>query len=99
MAVRSANVNVRVEPEIKVQAEAILEQLGISASSFINMTYRQLILHIGIPYDVKLKPELITEDSLTDAQFNQMLEESIRQSESGENIDMDEAFDNLLKDL
>ena len=38
MAVRSANVNVRVEPEIKVQAEAILEQLGISASSFINMT-------------------------------------------------------------
>ena len=48
---------------------------------------------------MKLKPELITEDSLTDAQFNQMLEESIRQSESGENIDMDEAFDNLLKDL
>ena len=30
MAVRSANVNVRVEPDIKEQAEEILGQLGVS---------------------------------------------------------------------
>ncbi len=40
MAARSANVNVRVEPDIKKQAEAILETLGVSVSSFFNMTYR-----------------------------------------------------------
>ena len=45
MATRSANVNVRVEPDIKEQAEAILEKLGVSTSAFINMTYRQVILH------------------------------------------------------
>ena len=43
MVAKSANVSVRVEPDIKAQAEAILEQLGISASSFINMTYRQVM--------------------------------------------------------
>ena len=48
MAARSANVNVRVEPGIKEQAEAILESLGVSASAFINMTYRQVILRKGI---------------------------------------------------
>ena len=44
MQTKSANVNVRVEPDIKEQAEAILEKLGVSASAFINMTYRQVIL-------------------------------------------------------
>lgn len=36
MATRSANVNVRVEPDVKEQAEAILEKLGVSVSSFID---------------------------------------------------------------
>ena len=30
MAARSANVNVRVEPDVKKQAEDILEKLGVS---------------------------------------------------------------------
>lgn len=37
MAIKSSNVTARVEPEIKEEAEAILAQLGISASSGINM--------------------------------------------------------------
>ena len=39
MAVKSANVVARVEPEIKEKAEAILEALGIPASTAINMFY------------------------------------------------------------
>ena len=44
MAARSANVNVRVEPDVKKRAEDILDKLGVSASAFINMTYRQVIM-------------------------------------------------------
>ncbi len=58
MAARSANVNVRVEPDVKEQAEAILEKLGVSVSSFINMTYRQVILRKGIPFTVTVPSEL-----------------------------------------
>ena len=37
MAIKNANVVVRVEPDIKEKAEAIFETLGIPASTAINM--------------------------------------------------------------
>ena len=50
MAVKSSNVTARVEPEIKAKAEAILANLGISASNGINMFYRQIIHWNGLPF-------------------------------------------------
>ena len=50
MAIRSANVAARIEPEIKEKAEQILSKLGISASAGINMFYRQVILWNGLPF-------------------------------------------------
>ena len=41
---KSANVSVRIEPEIKEEAENILEALGIPVSNAINMFYKQIIL-------------------------------------------------------
>ncbi len=57
MAVKSANLYARIEPEVKEQAETILAALGIPASSAINMFYKQIILQRGLPFDVKLPPE------------------------------------------
>lgn len=54
MAIKSANLYARIEPEVKEQAEKILSALGIPASSAINMFYKQVILHKGLPFDVKL---------------------------------------------
>ncbi len=42
MAVKTANVTARIQPEIKEHAEAILEKLGIPVSVFIDMAYRQI---------------------------------------------------------
>ena len=44
MATKSANVTARVQPEIKQQAEAILEQLGLPVSVLIDTLYRQIIM-------------------------------------------------------
>ena len=44
MAAKTANVTARIQPNIKEQAEAILERLGIPVSVFIDMTYRQVIM-------------------------------------------------------
>ena len=49
MAIKSSNVMARVEPEVKEQAEAILANLGIPASTAINMFYRQIVLWNGLP--------------------------------------------------
>lgn len=50
MAVKTSNVVARVEPEIKEKAEAILAELGITASGGINMFYRQVIHSNGLPF-------------------------------------------------
>ena len=51
---KTANLYARIEPEVKDQAESILEALGIPVSNAINMFYKQIILRRGIPFDVKV---------------------------------------------
>lgn len=63
MATKSTNLYVRIEPDIKEKAEEILSKLGISVSSAINMFYKQIILQQGLPFEVKLSSEKITDIS------------------------------------
>ncbi|MCM1161900.1 MAG: type II toxin-antitoxin system RelB/DinJ family antitoxin [Roseburia sp.] len=99
MAARSANVNVRVEPDIKEQAEAILEKLGVSVSTFINMTYRQVILKEGIPFSVTVSSMPKARDTMTDAEFDHMMVEGLKQAKSGESSPSDESFERILERL
>lgn len=99
MAARNANVNVRVEADVKEQAEAILEKLGVSVSSFINMTYRQVILRNGIPFSVTVPVMPKTRDTMTDVEFNAMMETGLQQAMSGESLPVDEALDQILEKL
>lgn len=48
MAAKSANVMARVEPDIKVKAEAIMARLGLPASVVINALYHQVIYTNGM---------------------------------------------------
>ncbi|MDE7366414.1 MAG: type II toxin-antitoxin system RelB/DinJ family antitoxin [Lachnospiraceae bacterium] len=99
MATRSANVNVRVEPDVKKQAEDILDKLGISVSAFINMTYRQVIMKRGIPFAVELPTEIKTLDTMTGEEFDEMMQSGLAQAKSGESVPYEEAFDQLMKGL
>lgn len=98
MSGRSANVSVRVEPDIKAQAEAILASLGVSTSAFVNMAYRQVILRQGIPFAVEL-PTIKTRDMMTDSEFDKMLQTGLEQAKAGETISAEAAFDRLLQGL
>lgn len=55
---RTANVFVRVEPEIKEQAEQVLDQLGIPMSNAVGMFLRQVVLCQGIPFEMKLPKKM-----------------------------------------
>ncbi len=48
-----ANVNVRIDSKLKKQAEEVFASLGISASSAINMFYRQVVRTSSIPFELK----------------------------------------------
>lgn len=99
MATRSANVNVRVEPDVKKQAEDILDKLGVSVSAFINMTYRQVIMKRGIPFSVELPSGIETLDTMTDEEFDEMMQAGLEQAKKGESVPYEEAFDRLMDGL
>ena len=90
MATKSANVTARVQPEIKRQAEAILDRIGLPVSVLIDTLYRQIIMTGSVPFSLSI-PKLPTRDSLTDAQFNAMMEKGYNQAKSGEGLPIDAA--------
>ena len=95
MAVKTANVNSRMKLDIKQQAEAILERLGIPRSVAIDMFYRQIIAHNGIPFPVTLPTDVPARDELTTAQFNQMMATGLKQARENDSFDVDEVFEEL----
>ena len=81
---RTANVFAHVEPEIKEQAEQVLERLGISMSNAVGMFLRQIVLQRGIPFEMKLPQEVSAAyKSLTKEQFDKEIEEGMADIREG----------------
>ena len=100
MAIKSANVAARVEPDVKAKAEEILSKLGISASNGINMFYRQVILWNGLPFRPSIpasNPKSLNE--MTKDEFDTKMERALLQAKSGEGIPSDEFFSSLKKEV
>lgn len=98
MAAKSANLYVRIEPDVKKQAESILSTLGIPASNAINMFYKQIILNKGLPFEVKIpasKPANTAE--LNEADLNAELEKGYADMRAGRTKPAREAFADIRK--
>ncbi len=50
---KTATLNLRVNPAVKENAEAVLSKLGIPMSTAINMYLNQISLTGGIPFPVQ----------------------------------------------
>ena len=99
MAVKSANLYARIEPDVKEQAESILSALGIPASNAINMFYKQIILNRGLPCEVKIpmsRPADVSE--LSEAELNTELEKGYADMEAGRSKPARQAFADIRKD-
>ena len=81
---RTANVFARVKPEIKEQAEIVLEQLGIPMSNAVGMFLTQVVIQQGIPFEVKLpskRPLVMNE--LSKEQFDAEIQKGMDDIENG----------------
>lgn len=63
---RTANVNIRVNPKIKEDAEAVLDEIGLNLSDVFNLLLNQIRLTRTIPFklqsdeiDPKFYPQII----------------------------------------
>lgn len=50
----TTTINARIDIDSKEKAQGILAKLGLSMSSAIDMFFKQVVLHHGIPFEVKL---------------------------------------------
>ena len=99
MASKSANLYVRIEPDVKEQAEGILSALGIPAPNAINMFYKQIILNRGLPFEVKIptaRPVNMAE--LTETELNAELEKGYADMIAGRTKSARQAFADIRKD-
>lgn len=96
---RTSNVFARVEPEIKEQAEQVLEQLGIPMSNAVSMFLRQVVLQRGIPFEMKLpdrKPLAL--GTLTKEQLDAELEKGMADIRDGRTYSAQSVLDELERD-
>ena len=70
---KTAAVHSRIQPEIKEQAEGILQRLGLSPTEAIRMFYTQIALRNGLPFDVSI-PNDETIKALEDSRSGRNLE-------------------------
>jgi DNA-damage-inducible protein J len=81
---KSANIYTRVEPELKAQVEAVLSKLGIPVANAINLFLHQVVLHNGIPFDVKIPPQApLNCATLTKEQLDAEIEKGVASLNAG----------------
>lgn len=99
MAQKSANLYVRIEPDVKERAESILAALGVPASNAINMFYKQIILHRGLPFEVTLPPaRLLDISEMNAAELSEELEKGYADMKAGRTKPAQTVFADIRKD-
>ena len=89
---RTSNVFARVEPDIKEQAEAILDELGIPMSNAVGMFLRQVVMQRGIPFEMKLPASApLAYGNLTKEQFVEEIGKGMADMQNGNVVSADEA--------
>ena len=59
-------IRARVEPVLKDEAEAVFSALGLTPTEAITLFYRQVTLHHGLPFPVRI-PNATTQAAIRDA--------------------------------
>ena len=62
---QSAMIRARIDPTLKDEVEAILQELGLSTTQALILFYQQIRLSKGLPFEVRLPNEL-TEQTFAD---------------------------------
>ncbi|MDY6065819.1 MAG: type II toxin-antitoxin system RelB/DinJ family antitoxin [Finegoldia sp.] len=50
---KTSNINIRIEPEKKAEAEALFSSFGITLTEAINIFLNMAIMQGGFPFEIK----------------------------------------------
>lgn len=90
----TANINVRVDADLKKSAEELFNDLGLTMSSAITVFLKSAVSHDGIPFEVKRAvPNAETKAALAEYEAMKKNPESYRRYRS-----FDDMVDEVLAD-
>lgn len=93
-------VYARIDSSLKENAETILARLGITPTGAIQMLYSQIVLHNGIPFDVRIpsrKP--VAAGALSRAELDAELMKGVESLKAGKGYSADEVDAMLQKEF
>ena len=77
------NITIRINEDVKKDAETLFEKLGMSMSGAINVFFRQAIREQAIPFQIKANSKY---DEYFNAHNMKIIEESIAELKAGKGI-------------
>ena len=91
---KTATLNLRVNPDVKDRAEAVLSKLGIPMSTAITIYLNQISLTAGIPFAITLPkvPDTINADQMTAEELHAKLEKGYEDMKAGRTQNAADAF-------
>lgn len=99
MASKTANVMARVEPQVKEQAEEIMDMLGIPVSVVINTLYKQIIMTRSIPFSLSVPKVPVARNELDDAAFSAMMERGLKEAKADQSRLASDVFADLKREI
>ena len=65
---RSAVLNLRIEPDVKTNAEELFGSFGLTVTDAVNVFLRQSIMRGGFPFEIiRHKPNSVTQAAIKEA--------------------------------
>ena len=97
---KTATLNLRVNPQVKKDAEAVLEKLGIPMATAIDMYLTQISLVGGIPFRVMLPkaPASLDMGQMSTAELRAKLTKGYEQAKAGQTHDAYAALEHFAEE-
>jgi len=96
---KTTNLNVRVDEELKHQAEAVFSEIGMNLSTAINVFLRSSVRYEGIPFELRTFKKPVSIEEISDEELEEILRDRIALSGNGKGKPADEFFDELEREL
>ena len=96
---KTATLNLRIKPDVKKDAEAVLKQLGVPLSTAIDMYLRQIVLTGGIPFTISLPdvPRRVDADVMSADELRTEILRGVEDVEAGNVQDAKSAFEQFRR--
>lgn len=97
---KTANLYARIEPKLKHEAETILGGLGVPVSNAINMFYRQIVIHRGLPFAVQFPARQLPNAAMMgDAELDAEVSRGFADIAAGRKRPLKEVADDLAQEF